>query len=147
MKIRRSFLVIAAAVLVHGSALAIQAQTTQHVVNCAVTHNIVRGDTLSRLARTYGTKVASLQQINGISGSVIYAGQQLCIRLASNPTPTPTPVPPTGTAYVVQRGDTLSRIARRYGVSWRVLAQVNSISNPNRIYAGQQLIIPDVTIQ
>lgn len=54
---------------------------------------------------------------------------------------------PTGTSYVIQYGDTLGQIARRYGISWRVLAQVNGIRNANLIYAGQVLIIPDVTIQ
>ena len=46
------------------------------------------------------------------------------------------------TYYTVQRGDTLSGIARWYGVSVHALAQANHISNPNRIYAGQTLCIP-----
>ena len=48
------------------------------------------------------------------------------------------------TYYTVQRGDTLSSIARWYGVSVHALAQANHISNPNRIYAGQTLCIPRV---
>jgi LysM repeat protein len=47
-----------------------------------------------------------------------------------------------GGVHVVQRGETLSQIARRYGVSTTALAQVNGISNPNFIYAGQRLTIP-----
>ena len=46
------------------------------------------------------------------------------------------------TYYMVQRGDTLSGIARWYGVSVHALAQANHIANPNRIYAGQTLCIP-----
>ena len=46
------------------------------------------------------------------------------------------------TYYTVQRGDTLSGIARWYGVSVHALAQANHIANPNRIYAGQTLCIP-----
>ena len=46
------------------------------------------------------------------------------------------------TYYTVQRGDTLSGIARWYGVPVHALAQANHIANPNRIYAGQTLCIP-----
>lgn len=47
-----------------------------------------------------------------------------------------------GGTHVVQRGETLSQIARRYGVSMAALAQANGISNPNFIYSGQRLTIP-----
>jgi LysM repeat protein len=82
--------------------------------------------------------VAHLKSLNNIVDvNRIYAGQQLCISQSSS----------GGSAYVVQRGDTLFRIAQRYGVNMWVLAQHNSIQNVNRIYAGQTLYIPDVTIQ
>lgn len=44
--------------------------------------------------------------------------------------------------YVVQRGDTLSTIARAYGVSVKTLAAYNGITNPNYIVIGQRLCIP-----
>jgi plastocyanin len=44
--------------------------------------------------------------------------------------------------HYVRRGETLSGIGRRYGVSWRLLAQVNRLRNPNRIRAGSYLCIP-----
>lgn len=43
--------------------------------------------------------------------------------------------------YYVQRGDTLAKIAWRYGTSVYHLVQINNIYNPNRIYAGQSLCI------
>jgi len=49
--------------------------------------------------------------------------------------------------YVVQRGDTLASIARRFGTTVQAIAQVNNIYNPNLIFAGQQLIIPTGTPQ
>ena len=42
--------------------------------------------------------------------------------------------------YVIRRGDTLSRIARRLGTTVRRLVDLNHIKNPNRIYAGHELI-------
>lgn len=44
--------------------------------------------------------------------------------------------------YQIRRGDTLSSIASRNGTTVRALAQMNGISNPNLIIAGQQLRLP-----
>lgn len=52
------------------------------------------------------------------------------------------PVRPQAHTYCVQRGDTLSGIARRFGVSVQSLASANRLRNPHRIYAGQALWIP-----
>ena len=46
------------------------------------------------------------------------------------------------TVYVVRAGDTLARIAARYGVSISAIVNANGITNPNHIYVGQRLIIP-----
>lgn len=48
----------------------------------------------------------------------------------------------TGRTYTVRAGDTLSGIAAKYGTSYQVLAQINGISNPNVIYAGQTIKLP-----
>ncbi len=51
--------------------------------------------------------------------------------------------PADGPVYhYVRRGETLASIGRRYGVSYWAIARANGISNPNRIYAGQNLVIP-----
>ena len=44
--------------------------------------------------------------------------------------------------YTIQRGDTLSKIAARYGTTVAVLVELNNIANKNRIYAGHKLLIP-----
>jgi putative chitinase len=104
---------------------------------CIAYHTVQRGENLYRIALRYDTTVENLQNWNGISNANrISAGQSLCVAVQT-----------TSTSYTVQRGDTLSSIARRYGVNVRVLAQANNITNPNRIYVGQKLVIPDVTIQ
>lgn len=59
------------------------------------------------------------------------------------PTPEPTPVPvPTETKYIVQPGDWLSRIALKYNIQWPVLAEYNKLSNPNLIFPGQIIVVP-----
>ncbi len=44
--------------------------------------------------------------------------------------------------YIVQQGDTLAKIAVRYGTNYTTLMAANCIANPNVIYAGQQLRVP-----
>ncbi|MBX3001745.1 MAG: LysM peptidoglycan-binding domain-containing protein [Caldilineaceae bacterium] len=46
------------------------------------------------------------------------------------------------TIYIVQSGDTLTSIARRYATSVTLLQQLNSIGNANQIFVGQRLVIP-----
>lgn len=46
------------------------------------------------------------------------------------------------TRHIVQRGETLQTIAARYSTTWEAIASLNNLSNANRIYAGQVLLIP-----
>jgi len=52
---------------------------------------------------------------------------------------------PASTVHVVQRGDTLARIAARHGVSVSAIVAANGIRNANLIYTGQRLVIPGKT--
>jgi LysM repeat protein len=57
-----------------------------------------------------------------------------------SPTPKPTETP---VVYKVVPGDTLSKIARRYGIAdWKVIARANNIQDPRALRVGQELIIP-----
>lgn len=61
---------------------------------------------------------------------------------------TPEPPPPVAKPsvpdhiYVVQKGDTLSDVAARYGTTWKKLADYNQLSNPNKLLPKQELRIP-----
>ena len=106
-------------------------------------HVVQRGENLFRIALRYGTSVRALAAANGIANSHrVYVGQRLVIPGRGN-TPAPPPQPaPSGQTYVVRRGDTLSSIALRCGVSVWALAQANGIRNPSLIYVGQVLRVP-----
>lgn len=65
----------------------------------------------------------------------------LSVALVPHAEAAPAPATSNGT-IVVHTGDTLNSIAARYGVSPSALARANGITNPNRIYIGQRLVIP-----
>jgi LysM repeat protein len=107
------------------------------------THVVQPGENLYRIALRYGTSVQEIAAANGIvNTSRIYVGQKLVIP-GGSASPAPSSPAPSGKTYVVKRGDTLSAIALRYGVSVWSLAQLNAIANPSLIYVGQVLRIPD----
>lgn len=104
-----------------------------------IVHIVQRGDTLYSLARRFGTTVQAIAQWNHIvNPSRIYVGQRLIIYTYT----TVPPVPPGCGSHIVQRGETLYSIARRYGTTVWTLAMINGLPNPNVIYAGQRLILP-----
>ncbi|MFQ3672835.1 MAG: LysM peptidoglycan-binding domain-containing protein, partial [Aggregatilineales bacterium] len=115
------------------------------------TYTIQRGDTLFRIAQRYNVSMADLMAANNITNpSRIFAGTVLIIpgaAPAAAPQPVVDAVPstdaPTQTVtHVVARGESLSMIARSYGVSMNAIIAANNIRNPNTIFAGQRLIIP-----
>lgn len=105
------------------------------------------GDTLTGISKRHGVPVTDLVQLNAISNpNRVYAGQTLRLGIAPTPaTPAPAAVAPTAAApgaHVVGRGENLTTIARHYGVTVAAIVAANGISNPSRIFGGQQLIIP-----
>ncbi len=122
------------------------------------TYTVQRGDNLFRIALRNGLTTRQLAQANGIvNPSLIFVGQRLIIpgrdqpvtptpvTPVPDPTITPTPTPPDGDTYVVRPGDTLYRVAVRNGTTISTLVRINNIVNPNLIFVGQRLTLPDGT--
>ena len=98
-----------------------------------ITYKIKKGDTLSEIAKKYGTTVSTLASLNNIKDvDKIYAGNTLKI--------------PTNNSsyieYTIKKGDTLSEIAKEHGTTVKKLQSINSIKNANKIYAGDTIKIP-----
>jgi len=113
-----------------------------------VEHVVVDGESLSVIARQYGVSAATLQEANGITDADrIVVGQRLIIPGAVLPTATPTVMPAASddrfnAIHVVLAGETLGRIAARYGTTTAELAAVNGLADPNYLSVGQRLLVP-----
>ena len=115
-------------------------------------YRVASGDSLNKIAAKFGVTASLLQEYNSISNpNQISIGQVIKIPKSDStnqqePAPDPTPEPAvTVVEYRVQSGDTLLRIASKFGISSSALQSLNSIPNPNRISIGQLLQIPTST--
>jgi murein DD-endopeptidase MepM/ murein hydrolase activator NlpD len=134
---RRTRLLLAILMLVGALVAPVQAQSEEPPRT--IIHAVQRGETLFAIAQQYGTTVDAITHANGISDPrEIYVGQQLAIpgeREAGVQETEP---------YVVQAGDTLTSIARRFQTTWQTLVHVNGMLSPNTVYAGQVIQVPAV---
>lgn len=116
-------------------------------------YRVEPGDTLSRLARRFGTTVALLRSSNGLENDIIRVGQLLQVPSGTSPKETlPARRQPVATApsievtasgnYRVQPGDTLSAIGKRFGVNYRDIMAANGITDARQLRAGAELRIP-----
>lgn len=110
----------------------------------AQAYTVVAGDTLFSIARRFGTSVSSLASANNISNpDQIQVGQTLTLPSPGGGVVTPAPTQSgAGTIHTVAAGETLFRIALRYGVTPQQIAAANNLTNVNTIFVGQRLTIP-----
>jgi len=126
---------------------------TKPTTGASVYHTVKLGDTLEKVARAYGTTAAAISSANGITNpDLIWVGQKLLIpgskqsgapapQPIAKPKPKPQPAPASQQIYIVQAGDTLGQIAKRYGTTVAAIMAANDLPSANNIGAGQRLII------
>ncbi len=121
-----------------------------------VTHRVRKGETLSTIARRYGTSVKSIKRANRLKSTrYIKVGWKLKIpvkkRYASTRKATPStisskkgspkPCPPGARRYAVRKGDSLWKIANRFRTTTKAIQTANRLSG-TALSIGQVLIIP-----
>lgn len=116
-----------------------------------VRHNVQKGESLGRIAGDYATSIADLQELNRLDGTNIYPGQILKVRTYDNTaiakrTEVKT-VKEETKFHKVRRGETVSTIAARYGMTERELKAINTSKiRGNTVFAGSTLSVTNETL-
>jgi LysM repeat protein len=121
-------------------------------------YEVKAGDNLTKIAFAYNVPATDVMAANLLKeGAVLRPGQMLTIpaaKAAAKPAPaapkTETPakttdIPPTKTTpglYTVKKGDTLTSIARSFGLTLEDLSKANKITDPKKLQLGQILKVP-----
>ncbi|MCU0225936.1 MAG: LysM peptidoglycan-binding domain-containing protein [Acidobacteria bacterium] len=116
----------------------------------ASTHRVVPGETASAIARRYGVALDQLLRANGLSAkSTIKVGQRLTVPGRGSAASTAEPASGSAkqaearvaTVHVVRKGETLFRIAQRYGTTVEKICQANDIARDSVLTPGTALNI------
>lgn len=102
------------------------------------TYTVVKGDTLSKIAKQFNTTIQELKKLNNLTSDFLQIGQVLFIPETS--------LTPTYSTYTVQKGDSLYAISKKYNISVDELKTLNNLTS-NTLYIGQQLKVPSLEIE
>ena len=97
------------------------------------TYIVQKGDSLYSIARKFNTSVATLTGLNNLKNNTLSIGQKIIVPASSNDMM-------TGQSYVVQKGDSLYSIARKFNTSVDAIKKKNNLSS-NLLSIGQKLVI------
>ncbi len=110
-----------------------------------VKHAVRKGETLSKIASRYKVSVQAIMKANSLkSAKRLAIGQRLVIPGASGRSVqyAAASEPAPGDGHVIRKGDTVSAIAMRYGVTAQELMRANNLSSPRKLVIGKKLVIP-----
>ena len=110
-------------------------------------HKVTRGETLTGIANSYGTTNAALRDLNKLKKDGVWVGQRLKVPAGTRTSSVTGASASTAKAtkkpskHTVKRGDTLSAIASKYGVSMTEIKTANHMKS-GEVQLGQTLTIP-----
>ena len=109
----------------------------------AASYTVKSGDTLTSIAKKYNTNYSAIMTENGLKSTTIRIGQKLQIGEKVSTSTSAKAKSPTSTAkttYTVKKGDTLSSIAKKYGIKYTAIMSSNNLKT-TAIKVGQKLTI------
>lgn len=118
-----------------GQVLKIKSSTSSTETPGTINYIVNSGDNLYAIAKKYNTTVDEIKKLNNLTSDTLSIGQKLKIL-----TTTPSQELPSET-YVVQKGDSLYSIARKFGTTVDSLKSINNLTS-NLLSIGQVLRIP-----
>ena len=122
------------------------ATTTVAVTDVPESVTVEKGDSLSKIAKRYGTTVDALVRINDLcDANQIFVGQVVVLEDPESVADADATGDRIETAIVtVQPGDSLSKIAKRHDTTVEELMALNDIDDPNLLFVGQELLVDEV---
>lgn len=135
-----------ATTLVAVATTVVPATTTVALVDVPESVTVEKGDSLSKIAKRYGTTVDALVRINGLcDANQIFVGQVVVLEDPESVADADAAGDRIETAIVtVQPGDSLSKIAKRHDTTVEELMALNDIDDPNLLFVGQELLVDEV---
>ncbi len=124
----------------------------QYTLQAGDTVYVVRAkDTLDNIAKRFRVDSKTLQAVNQLSSKKVATGKQLIIptslarnlaaQLAAQNVPAVNNLQPGDTVYMVRRGDTIEKIARKFKTTSAAI-RVANLMNSNRVSEGEKLVVP-----
>lgn len=117
-------------------------------------YTVKSGDSLWKIAKAHNISVTALKQANNLSSDALKLNQKLTIPTGSAPAAAAAPAPAVAewkagthsengqTIHVVDVGESLAAIAKKYGVTVTELMKANNITDAKRVTVTQRLVIP-----
>lgn len=110
-----------------------------------ISYVVKRGDSLYSIARQYGVNVNDLMKVNNLTSDLLSIGQIINIPSSTTiVTPSEDDIINEENTYIVQRGDTLWSISRKFGVSVDDIKNANNLTN-EILTIGSTIIVPTGT--
>ena len=110
-----------------------------------ISYVVKRGDSLYSIARQYGVNVNDLKRINNLTSDLLSIGQIINIPSSTTiVTPSEDDIINEENTYIVQRGDTLWSISRKFGVSVDDIKNANNLTN-EILTIGSTIVVPTGT--
>lgn len=110
-----------------------------------VVYTVRPGDNLYEIAQRSNTTIAQIRKASGIKGDIIHPGQKIKVPFTpKNYKDSKKKATPVTTTYVVKKGDMLSKVAARHGVSTAALLKANNLTmaQAGKVRPGTKIVIP-----
>lgn len=120
-----------------GQKLIVKEEPSEDLNVPVATYTVERGDSLYSIANRFGTTVDTLKKLNNLTNNLLSIGQILKL-------PTTEDISTTEESYIVQSGDTLYSIARKFNTNVNELIRLNNLSG-TALRVGQILKLPSTT--
>jgi LysM repeat protein len=115
-------------------------KTGNETATGGVIHQVQAGETLYSISRKYGISVDEIKRLNGLTSNVLNIGQKLKVggEAATSVQPEKKEEVASDSYHIVQKGETLYSISRKYSLTVEKLKELNGLSS-NNLSLGQKL--------